>query len=142
MPRKEPENSAYKVKLPSVTFLVCLLIAGGAWAFSAFSKEYTITMDYKLTCTDLPASKQSATLSDSVVNLTFHAKGFNFLNPKYAERNRTLPISVNNITQNNSKRNVYSFNKKRLNEYIRNTSEFGNDFVEVESPESITIYLK
>ena len=134
--------SEYKLKKPSVAFLLCLLIAGGVWLFSVFSKEYTVTLDYQVICSDLPANRQSVTQSDSVVNLTFQARGFTFLNPKYSDRKRVLNISVNNITKNRSKRNVYSFNKKALNEYIRNMPGFENDFLEIESPESITIYLK
>lgn len=142
MPEKERNNLKAKIKLPSITFLVCLLIAALAWAVSNFSKEYTVILDYSLVCNDLPKNKQSITQSDSVINLKFEARGVTFLNPKYSEKNRTLYISVNTITQNSSKRNVYSFNKKALNEYIRNYGGFDNAFVEVESPESITIYLK
>jgi len=136
------QASDYKLKKPSIAFLLCLLMAGGAWVFSVFSKEYTVTLDYQVVCSDFPANKQSVTQSDSVINLIFQARGFTFLNPKYSDRRRVLNISVNNITKNRSKRNVYSFNKKALNEYIRNTPGFENDFVEIESPESITIYLK
>ena len=134
--------SDYKLKRPPFAFLLCLLVAGGAWLFSVLSKEYTVTLEYQVVCSDLPTNKQSVTQSDSTINLTFHGRGFAFLNPKYSDKKRVLDISVNTITKNRSKRNVYSFNKKALTEYIRNTPGFENDFVEIESPESITIYLK
>lgn len=140
---KDPSSdSKQKVKLPSVAFILCVIFAAIIWFFSTLSKEYTVTWEYQITCYDLPENKQSVTLSDSVLNLTFTGRGFNYLNPKYAEKNRKIALSINTLTQNNSKRNVYTFNRRVLTEYIRTKPGFDATFVDVATPESITIYLK
>ncbi len=135
-------KSNYKVKLPSVAFLICFLIAFVAWAIINFSKEYTVTMDYRVACENLPANKQSVTLSDSVLMMTFRARGVHFLHPRYNDRNRIIHLSVNQLIKNNSKRNVYTFTKKALGDFVKTDPVFQEDFVGIESPESLTIYLK
>lgn len=132
----------YKVKLPSLAFLICLIFAFGAWLVINLSKEYTVSMEYQVICDDLPNDKTSASWSDSLFVLTFHTRGINYLNTKYADRNRVLYFSVNKLTVNSSKRNVYTFNKKTLEEYIRALPATQTGFVEIESPESMTVYLK
>jgi len=135
-------KSGYKGKLPPVTFLICLLIAFATWAIINFSKEYTVTKSYRVVCEDLPSNKQSVSLSDSVLLMSFRAKGVNFLSPKYRDKNRILYISVNQITKDRTKRNAYTFNRKALGDYIKTMPSFEKEFIGVESPESLTIYLK
>ena len=135
-------KSKYRVKLPPLAFLVCLSIAFAVWVIINFAKEYTVTINYRVVCGDLPANKQCITLSDSVLLMNFHAKGVHFLHPKYREQNRVIHLSVNQLTKNSTKRNVYTFNKKALKDYIKTIPAFENDFIEIESPESLTIYLK
>lgn len=141
MPTETPTESK-KLKLPSVTFILCLILATVIWLFTNLSKEYTRTLEYRVRCYDLPVNKNSVTLSDSLINITFTARGFNFLHPKYADNNREIVLSLNTLTQNNSKRNVYTFNRRVLSEYIRTQPGFDGSFVEVATPESITVYLK
>lgn len=135
-------KSKFNIKLPPFAFLVCLLIAALSWVIVNFSKEYTVTMNYRVVCEDIPANKQFVAQSDSIVNLTFKATGFNYLNPRFSERNRVVYLSVTRLTQNSSKRNVYSFNRKVISDYIRNQGILDQTFVEMETPESLTIYLK
>ena len=132
----------YKTKLSPVTFLICLSFAFVAWAIINFSEEYTVTMSYRVVCEDLPPNKQSVTLSDSVLLMNFRAKGVHFLHPKYKNRNRVINISISKLTKNGMKRNVYTFNKKTLGDYIKTMPSFEKDFIEIESPELFTIYLK
>ena len=136
------DKSNYKVKLPSLAFLTCFIIAFIAWIIISFSEEYTVTMSYYVVCEDLPSNKQIVTLSDSLLFVNFHAKGVQFLHPKYRDRNRIIHLPVNQLAKNSTKRNVYTFNKKVLGDYIKTVPAFENEFVEIESPESLTVYLK
>lgn len=131
-----------KVKLPSMAFLICLIIAFGVWLAINLSKEYTLSVNYQVVCDDLPENKTIASWSDSLFVLTFHTRGINYLNAKFSDRNRVLHLSVNNLTVNSTKRNVYTFNRKTLEDYIRTLPGFQTGFVQIESPESLTIYLK
>lgn len=135
-------KSGDKGKLPSITFLICLLIAFATWSIINFSKEYTVTRSYRVVCEDLPSNKQNVALSDSVLLMNFRAKGVLLLSPKYRDRNRILHISVTQITKDRTKRNAYTFNKKALGDYIKTIPSFEKEFIGVESPESLTIYLK
>ncbi|MDL2297256.1 hypothetical protein LJC68_03810 [Bacteroidales bacterium OttesenSCG-928-B11] len=135
-------ESKYKMKAPSVTFIACLVIATVIWLFSTLSKEYTQTLEYRVSCYDLPANKQVATLSDSILNLRFTTRGFNFMHPKYSDNKLEIGLSVTTLTQNSTKRNVYTLNRRTLTEYIKTQPGFDGAFDEVVSPESITIYLK
>lgn len=139
---EDTKGKRYKLKLPPVTFLVCLLIAGLGWAIVNFSREYTVTLSYKVVCTDLPKNIDSVLLSDSIVNLTFNTKGLNYLNPKFSEENRLLFVSVKSLIHNKSKRSSYTIKKKALNEYIKEKAIFEHDFVEVNDPDELTFYLK
>jgi len=139
---EETKGTRYKLKLPPVTFLVCLLIAGLGWAIVNFSKEYTVTLSYKVVCTELPKNVDSVILSDSIVNLTFNTKGLNYLNPKFSEENRLLFISVKSLMHNKSKKSSYTIKKKALNEYIQRKAIFEHDFVEINDPDELTFYLK
>ena len=136
------KKSDYKAKLPTLAFLICLMIAFVGWTIIKFSEEYTVPMSYHVVCEDLPSNKKTVTLSDSVLLLNFHAKGVHFLHPKYSERNRIITLSVSQLTKNSTKRNVYTFNKKILGDYIKTLPAFESSFVEIEMPESLTIYLK
>ena len=139
---EKTQGMRYKLKLPSVTFLVCLLIAGLGWAIVNFSREYTLTLSYKVVCTELPENVNSVALSDSIVNLTFNTKGLNYLNPKFSEKNRLLFISVESLIYNKSKKSSYTIKKKALNEYIRRKAIFEHDFVEINNPDELTFYFK
>lgn len=139
---QDPKGRKYKLKLPPVTFLLCLVIAGIGWAIVNFSKEYHVTLNYRIVCNDLPENIDTVMLSDSIVKLTFNTKGLNYLNPKYSEQNCQLFISVKSILKNNSKKRQITLRKKNLNDYIRKEALFGNDFVEVEYPEELILYLK
>ncbi|MDR2979725.1 MAG: hypothetical protein LBV02_04715 [Bacteroidales bacterium] len=142
MKKEESPELKNKIKLPSLAFVTCLVMAAAIWLFTTLSKEYTMTLEYQVSCKDLPASKQLVALSDSVVNLTFTTRGFNFLGPKYSDSHRQINLSLTTLTQNSSKRNVYTFNRRVLTEYIRTQPGIDAAFMEVETPESITVYLR
>jgi len=83
-------ESKKKYRKPSITLLICFLIASLIWIFGYFSKDYTVKLNYTVTCSGLPLQKEHARLSDSVMTLVFNTSGFNFLNSKYAPKNRTI----------------------------------------------------
>ena len=63
------------VKLPSLAFIVCLLISIACWLLVTLSKDYKMTYEYKLVCENLPEGRKSVTASDTVISLTFNQKG-------------------------------------------------------------------
>lgn len=138
-------HSEYKRKYrkPSITLLICFAIASLIWIFGYFSKDYTVKLNYTVTCSGLPLQKENTRLSDSVMTLVFNTSGFNFLNSKYAPKNRTINLPVYHLIQyKKQNRYNYIFTKNELNQYLKSIGFYENEFVEIESPENLTIYLK
>ena len=75
-----------KLKLPPFAFLVCLVIATASWFIVTFSKDYRVTIDYKIQCYNLPEGKKSVTVSDSIISLTFNQKGLRYLMKPYSNK--------------------------------------------------------
>lgn len=136
------EDRKISPKITSGTFLICLTIACLGWIIVTFSKEYVQTLACKVTYSNLPKGIDSVSSSDSIVYITFKSKGFNYLKNSFTDKYTTLDLSVKELTRKKGKRNVYSFSKKELSDYINLSAMYGTTFVEIEKPESLTIYMK
>lgn len=132
----------HHLRMPSLTFLVCVAITGLLWVFVTFSREYTVTYDYKVVCSDIPEGRTEAVLSDSTFTLVFKSKGFTFLNPKFYKANRVLSLPVSKLLEHKG-HNLYSyrFTKNEIKDYIKDSQIFDNYFIDIDSPNEITIYL-
>ncbi|MBR0078617.1 MAG: hypothetical protein IJP72_09505 [Bacteroidales bacterium] len=140
---KQEKQEGKRIKLPSITFIICLIISALVWAFLTFSRTYEVTMDYAITCSDLPEGKTSATCSDPSLALTFKTKGFYYFMPRFQEQNRTINLDIRKLTVHKGLGlNTYRFTKNELKDYIRDIDELNEFFVDVESPYEITIYLE
>lgn len=136
-PQPEHKN---RMKLPPLAFLVCLVLSAIAWFFINFSRDQEQTLEYKLTCSDLPEGKKSCTLSDTTILLTFSTRGLDYLTPKYAEENRIVDISVNELVKNKNKRSAYSISNKELCSFLVDNGY--PELIMVDKPEVITLYVK
>lgn len=138
-PLQEQEQGRGKMKLPPLAFLVCLILSSVAWFFINFSRDQVQTIEYSVTCSELPEGKKNCTLSDTTLLLTFSTRGLNYLTPKYAKENRVVDISVTELVKNKSKRSAYTFSNKELCSYLQENGY--NELQSVEKPEVITLYL-
>ena len=129
------------VKLPSLAFVVCLLISVACWVLVTLSKEYKVSYDYKLVCENLPEGRKSVTASDTVITLTFNQKGVIYLTKPFREKQKTLTVSVNDLIKPKHKVTVYTFTNKEMCDYL-STHNFGPELVSVSAPEVITFYLR
>lgn len=129
------------VKLPSLAFVVCLLISIACWLLVTLSKDYKMTYEYKLVCENLPEGRSSVTTSDTVITLTFNQKGVLYLTKPFREKQKTVTISVSDLIKPKNKVTVYSFTNKELCDFLVENN-FGPDLVAVSSPEVITFYLR
>lgn len=136
------EDKKSHQKSISGTFLICLVIAVLGWFIVTFSKEYSQTVGCTVTYSHLPKGITSVNSSDSIIYITFRTKGFNYLKHSFTDKYSTIDLSVKDLTQKKGKRNVYSFSRKEISNYIRTTGYFGSAFIEIEKPESFTIYMK
>lgn len=137
-----PSVGGHLIKMPSLTFLVCIGISVLLWVFYTLSHEYTVSYAYKVECTDLPEGRSEAMLSDSAFTLVFKSKGFTFLNPKFHKSHRTLTLSVNQLLEHKGYNlNSYRFTKNEIKDYIKDNNLFENYFVDVKTPYEVTIYL-
>ncbi|MCQ2283353.1 MAG: hypothetical protein MJZ57_00470 [Bacteroidales bacterium] len=134
-------DKTLKQKLPSFSFLVCLAIATAGWFIVTFSKDYRVTMDFKVVCYDLPEGKQSVTVSDTVVSLSFNQKGFNYLTKPFSSKDKVIYISVNDLIKPKGKATVYAYSNKEFRDFLMHHG-FGSELVSVDSPEVITFYLR
>ena len=130
-----------KHKLPSFAFLVCLAIATASWFIVTFSKDYKVTLDYKIQCYNLPEGKTSVTVSDSIISLTFNQKGLRYLKKPYSTKEKVVSISVADLVKPKNKVTVYSFSNREIGEFLSHHG-FGSELVAVESPEVLTFYVR
>ncbi len=130
-----------KLKLPSFAFLVCLMISITGWFLITFSKDYRVTMDYKIQCYNLPEGKTSVNVSDTVISLTFNQKGLQYLSNRHSEKNNIVYISVADLIKTKNKVSVYTFSNKDMQDFLSH-NVFGPSLVAVEAPEVITFYLR
>lgn len=129
------------VKLPSLAFVVCLLISIACWILVTLSKEYKVSYDYKLVCENLPEGRKSITASDTVITLTFNQKGVIYLTQPFRMKEKTVTISISDLIKPKNKVTVYTFTNKELCDYL-SSHNFGPELVSVSAPEVITFYLR
>lgn len=129
------------VKLPSLAFVVCLLISIASWILVTLSKEYKVSYDYKLVCENLPEGRKSITASDTVITLTFNQKGVIYLTQPFRMKEKTVTVSINDLIKPKNKVTVYTFTNKELCDYL-SSHNFGPELVSVSAPEVITFYLR
>ena len=120
------ENKTWSpVKLPSLAFMVCLLISIACWILVTFSKDYKVTYEYKLVCDNLPEGRKSVTASDTVLTLTFNQKGLRYLMKPYSDKEKVVTVSISDLIKPKHKVTVYSFSNKEMCEYL-STHNFGH----------------
>ena len=129
------------VKLPSLAFVVCLLISVSCWILVTLSKEYKVSYDYKLVCENLPEGRKSITASDTVITLTFNQKGVIYLTQPFRMKEKSVTISISDLIKPKNKVTVYTFTNKELCDYL-SSHNFGPELVSVSAPEVITFYLR
>lgn len=134
-------KSRIPVKLPSLAFIVCLLISIACWLLVTLSKEYKMTYEYKLVCENLPEGRKSITASDTVISLTFNQKGVLYLTQPFREKEKIVTLSVSDLIKPKNKVTVYTFTNKELCDFLV-ANNFGSDLVAVSAPEVITFYLR
>lgn len=133
-------NQNTKLRLPSVAFLVCIVLSGLAWCITNFSRDQEQTFEYKLTCSSLPEGKKTCTLSDSTMVLTFQTRGLNYLTNGYSEENRIVDLPVAELIASKPKRSAYTFSNKELLEFLQEKGY--TDLKTVQKPEVLTIYIR
>lgn len=134
-------KSRRPANLPSLAFIVCLLISIACWLLVTLSKEYKMTYEFKLVCDNLPEGRKSVTMSDTVLQLTFNQKGLRYLMKPYSEKEKVVTVSVSDLIKPKNKVTVYSFSNKEMCEFL-STHNFGSELVAVSAPEVITFYLR
>ena len=140
-----PEVKEEKKKNPTIVsgaFLSCLVIAILGWFIITFSKEYVQTLACSVSFSHLPKGMKAVNSSDSVLYVTFKTKGFNYLKHSFTDKYAHIDLSVRELIRKKGKRNVYSFSKKEISDQIKLTGYFGSAFVDIEKPETLTIYMK
>ena len=129
------------MKLPSLAFIVCLLISIACWIVITLSKDYKMTYEYKLVCDNLPEGRKSVTASDTVLQLTFNQKGLRYLTKPFTEKEKVVTVSVSELIKPKNKVTVYSFTNKEMCDFLAEHN-FGPELVAVSSPEVLTFYLR
>lgn len=129
------------MKLPSLAFIVCLLISIGLWFVITLSKDYKVTYEYKLVCDNMPEGRKTVTASDTVLLLTFNQKGLRYLTKPFTAIEKVVTVSISDLIKPKNKVSVYSFSNKEMCDFL-STHNFGPELVAVSSPEVITFYLR
>ena len=129
------------LKLPSLAFMVCLLVSVSYWVVVTFSKDYKMTYEYKVVCDNLPEGRKSVTVSDTVMELTFNQKGLRYLTKPFTKKDKEVVISVSDLIKPKNRVSVYTFTNKEMCDFLV-SHNFGPELESVSSPEVITFYLR
>ena len=129
------------LKLPSLAFMVCLLVSVSYWMVVTFSKDYKMTYEYKVVCDNLPEGRKSVTVSDTVMELTFNQKGLRYLTKPFTKKDKEVVISVSDLIKPKNRVSVYTFTNKEMCDFLV-AHNYGPELVAVSSPEVITFYLR
>ena len=129
------------LKLPSLAFMVCLLVSVSYWVVVTFSKDYKMTYEYKVVCDNLPEGRKSVTVSDTVMELTFNQKGLRYLTKPFTKKDKEVVISVSDLIKPKNRVSVYTFTNKEMCDFLV-AHNFGPELESVSSPEVITFYLR
>ncbi len=129
------------LKLPSLAFMVCLLVSVSYWMVVTFSKDYKMTYEYKVVCDNLPEGRKSVTVSDTVMELTFNQKGLRYLTKPFTKKDKEVVISVSDLIKPKNRVSVYTFTNKEMCDFLV-AHNFGSELESVSSPEVITFYLR
>ena len=129
------------LKLPSLAFMVCLLVSISYWVVVTFSKDYKMTYEYKVVCDNLPEGRKSVTVSDTVMELTFNQKGLRYLTKPFTKKDKEVIISVSDLIKPKNRVSVYTFTNKEMCDFLV-AHNFGSELESVSSPEVITFYLR
>lgn len=135
------EKGKRERKRPTLAFFVCLLLAIFCWFFLTFSKDYKATMNYHIQCVDLPEGKQSVTVSDTILSLTFNQKRLRYFMKPYSDKDKVVYVSINELIKPKNRVSVYTFTNREMRDFLTHHG-FGPELVSVESPEVITFYLR
>ena len=137
------DNKQHRIplKLPSLAFMVCLLVSISYWVVVTFSKDYKMTYEYKVVCDNLPEGRKSVTVSDTVMELTFNQKGLRYLTKPFANKDKEVTISVSDLIKPKNRVSVYTFTNREMCDFLVEHN-FGPELVSVSSPEVITFYLR
>lgn len=137
------DNKQHRIplKLPSLAFMVCLLVSISYWVVVTFSKDYKMTYEYKVVCDNLPEGRKSVTVSDTVIELTFNQKGLRYLTKPFTKKDKEVTISVSDLIKPKNRVSVYTFTNREMCDFLVEHN-FGPELVSVSSPEVITFYLR
>ena len=129
------------VKLPSLAFIVCLLISTACWVLVTVSKDYKMTYEYKLVFDNLPEGRKSVTASDTIITLTFNQKGLRYMTKPFSDKEKVVTISISDLIKPKNKVTVYTFTNKEMCDFL-SSHNFGPELVSAAAPEVITFYLR
>ena len=137
------DNKQHRIplKLPSLAFMVCLLVSISYCVVVTFSKDYKMTYEYKVVCDNLPEGRKSVTVSDTVIELTFNQKGLRYLTKPFTKKDKEVTISVSDLIKPKNRVSVYTFTNREMCDFLVEHN-FGPELVSVSSPEVITFYLR
>ena len=137
------DNKQHRIplKLPSLAFMVCLLVSISYWVVVTFSKDYKMTYEYKVVCDNLPEGRKSVTVSDTIIELTFNQKGLRYLTKPFTKKDKEVTISVSDLIKPKNRVSVYTFTNREMCDFLVEHN-FGPELVSVSSPEVITFYLR
>ena len=129
-------KSKIPVKLPSLAFIVCLLISIGLWFVITLSKDYKVTYEYKLVCDNMPEGRKTVTASDTVLLLTFNQKGLRYLTKTFTAKEKVVTVSISDLIKPKNKVSVYSFSNKEMCDFL-STHNFGPEWLPSPLPKSL-----
>lgn len=139
----EQQGSRWHFRKNTVTFLICLIVSGIIWISITLSREYTQKNDFRVVCTDIPAPYQSAKISTGTFTLVFHARGFDFIKSGYTKKNQEIKLPLKKLLKNeNLLTGEYTFSKFEMSDFLKENIFREDEFVEIETPENITVQLK
>lgn len=130
------------IKIPSLAFFICLAISLLLWMSMKLSREYTVTYNYDISCSGKAQGHTVDQLSSNTLTLVFKGRGFAFMNPHFREKNRHIDFDLAQLYKNKGAIETTQFTQNELSDYIKEYAGLGSDFVSVEDPNVLFVYIK
>ncbi|RLD30868.1 MAG: hypothetical protein DRI72_09880 [Bacteroidetes bacterium] len=91
----------------NLIFLLCLIIAAFFWLLIKLSGTYTVSYNFKIKYTNVPAEKRLTKIIDTTLNISFTARGYDILKLNITESMDEMTIDLKDYEIKKSKDDTY-----------------------------------
>lgn len=122
---KALKNKNIQNRKKIIIFSICLVVSLFFWTLKKFSKDYQLTLQYKVNFQNFPSDKVLVNNSDSIFFITFKSQGFDLIYYQLFKHNKTINIDCSeNKLNNDNKLNISYLGANQILKNIKKQNDF------------------